>query len=136
MAEPEKSNLTPTLTPTEVAARTALTSCDEALRVAQDFLTKALPVLAQLESERHPHGPRITAAISESRSLVKDVQRKVKTLLVYSLPREGFQPAGTRPEAEEFQEEMAVAMGQVAGLNSQRGLQRIRYDGPEIPLAR
>lgn len=110
----------PKLTPTEETARSALTAADEALRTAQEFVTKALAPLATLEQERHPNGPRYALAISEARASVFDAQRKVTTLLQFAIPSPGFVPAGINASADDLKAQLGVDLRTAEALVHQR----------------
>lgn len=120
----------PILTTTEAAARSALTAADEALRTAQEYVTKALGPVATLEQERHANGPRIASVVSEARTNVCAAQRQVKYLLQYAIPRPGFTPAGVIGPEEEQAADTGVALARgrrEAALHYQQGTDGTRF---------
>lgn len=106
----------PKLTPAEEAARSALTAADEALRTAQEYVTKALAPCAAMEAERHPSGPFIARTISEARMNVSCAQRQVKTLLEYTIPRPDFTPPGVNGPVEDQRANVGESLSRVRHL--------------------
>lgn len=116
MAETTQTPAEPQLTPSEIAARSALIAADEALRHAQEFVTKALAPCAAMEAERHPSGPLIARTISEARMNVSCAQRQVKTLMEYTLPRPNFIPPGVNGPVEDQRANVGESLSRVCHL--------------------